>query len=154
MTAGEANASLLTVDGSSLRDQIVVHDFTLTSNLTLTISSASAGNVPPVRVTGLVTLNGTLTINAIGAPFPVGRTYILIENDGVEAIIGTFVGLPEGMIFEAGGQLFRISYAGGTGNDVVLTAVDATTIPTLDGLSLLVLGGLLGVAAVLALKPH
>lgn len=152
MTAAAGNASPLTVDGKSLGDQIYVHDLTINTNLTLTISSASAGDVAPVRVGGLVTLNGTLTINAIGAPFPLGRTYILIENDGVEAIIGTFTGLPEGTIFEAGGQLFRISYVGGTGNDVVLTAVAATPIPTLEGLALLVLAGLLGVAAVVALK--
>ena len=152
MIAGAANASALSVDGNFLRDQVVAHDFTVNTNLTLTISSASAGNVAPIQVTGLVTLNGTLTINAVGAPFPLGRTYILIDNDGVEGIIGTFAGLPEGTIFDAGGQLFRISYAGGTGNDVVLTAVAATTIPTLERLPLLVLAGLLGAAALLALK--
>src|SRR5687768_12282763 len=91
MTATVANASPLSVDGNSLGDQIDVHDLTINTNLSLTISSASPGNVAPVRVGGLVTLNGTLTINAIGAPFPLGRTYLLIENDGVEAIIGTFV---------------------------------------------------------------
>ena len=34
---------------------------------------------------------------------------------------GTFAGLPQGATFLAGGQLFAISYIGGTGNDIVVT---------------------------------
>ena len=43
------------------------------------------------------------------------------------AITGTFAGLPEGAEFYEDGQWWRISYTGGTGNDVVLTRIAATT---------------------------
>jgi len=38
-------------------------------------------------------------------------------------LVGTFDGLPEGARFTSGGQTFAISYLGGSGNDVVLTAL-------------------------------
>jgi hypothetical protein len=34
-----------------------------------------------------------------------------------------FAGLPEGATVTSGGDTFRISYTGGTGNDVVLTTL-------------------------------
>jgi hypothetical protein len=38
------------------------------------------------------------------------------------ALTGTFVGAPEGTVFPSSdGKLFRITYQGGTGNDVVVT---------------------------------
>ena len=64
--------------------------------------------------------------------------FVLINNDGSDAVVGTFNGLAEGQIIALGvpntgtpppnqlpGQLFQISYVGGTGNDVVLTASPA-----------------------------
>ncbi|HVE71479.1 MAG TPA: hypothetical protein VNI54_08945 [Thermoanaerobaculia bacterium] len=73
-----------------------------------------------------VTLNGAkLSVVAV-APFPGCMQRTIIGNDGTDAIIGTFDGLPEGSTFTtASGQQFRIAYAGGTGNDVTITAVDA-----------------------------
>lgn len=59
---------------------------------------------------------------------PPGSTYTIIDNDGTDAVSGTFAGLPEGAPVTSPGtdsgdvQWFTISYAGGTGNDVVLTA--------------------------------
>jgi hypothetical protein len=53
----------------------------------------------------------------------VGTIYTLIANDGTDAVVGTFAGLPEGKIFTANGQLWQISYVGGDGNDVTLQAV-------------------------------
>src|SRR5439155_19769296 len=54
------------------------------------------------------------------------------DNDGTDAVAGTFTGLPEGAVLVAGGQTFTVSYAGGTGNDVVMTrapvAVQSVTI--------------------------
>ncbi|MDY3554378.1 Calx-beta domain-containing protein [Gemmata sp. JC717] len=50
-----------------------------------------------------------------------GHQHILIANDGADAVVGTFAGLPEGASFTAGGVTFTISYVGGTGNDVVVT---------------------------------
>jgi len=58
----------------------------------------------------------------------VGQSFTLIDNTGTNPISGTFAGLPEGSLFANNKQLFRISYAGGTGNDVVITAVESPTI--------------------------
>src|SRR5206468_140321 len=71
---------------------------------------------------GGVGLRGTLNVSLIGGFVPnVGDTFTVIANDGADAVVGTFTGLAEGSTFIASGKLFRISYAGGTGNDVVLT---------------------------------
>jgi autotransporter-associated beta strand protein len=64
----------------------------------------------------------TLTVIPNFATTPtIGQTFTIINNDGAEAITGTFNGLPNGSQFNAGGYFFRINYDGGTGNDVVLT---------------------------------
>ena len=55
----------------------------------------------------------------------VGTAFTIIANDGGDAVAGTFAGLAEGATFQSGAALFSISYAGGDGNDVVLTAVEA-----------------------------
>src|SRR5436190_10056712 len=46
-------------------------------------------------------------------------SFTIIQNDTALPIQGTFDGLPEGAIIDAGGlgTLFRISYVGGDGND-------------------------------------
>jgi hypothetical protein len=53
----------------------------------------------------------------------VGASFLVLDNDGSDPIAGTFAGLPEGKTFAVGGKYLKISYVGGTGNDVVLTAV-------------------------------
>jgi autotransporter-associated beta strand protein len=52
-----------------------------------------------------------------------GQTFTIINNEDNDAVIGTFAGLPEGMTFAIGPVVFQISYVGGDGNDVVLTAI-------------------------------
>jgi autotransporter-associated beta strand protein len=49
---------------------------------------------------------------------------MLINNDNADAVGNTFDGLPEGAIFSVGDQDFRITYAGGDGNDVVITPTE------------------------------
>src|SRR5262249_7590341 len=57
-------------------------------------------------------------------PVSVGDELVLIQNDGGDAITGTFTGLAEGSVISAGGYSFVISYVGGTGNDVSLTVTN------------------------------
>jgi hypothetical protein len=73
-------------------------------------------------VTGAVALGGALQLTSTST-FTVGQTVTLIDNDGTDAVTGAFANLPQGATVSAGGQLFTISYNGGTGNDVVLTRV-------------------------------
>ncbi len=95
------------------------------SDSTFEIAATPAVSVSKLSVTGTVTVGGaTLAMNvASGTSFTPGSTYTIIDNDGNDPVVGTFGGLAEGATFAASGYTFRISYVGGTGNDVVLTAL-------------------------------
>ena len=72
-----------------------------------------------LKVTGAVNLgsaNLVLVGNIVSTYVPI----VLIDNDGVDPIVGTFNGYSEGSPVTVNGQIFFISYVGGTGNDVVL----------------------------------
>jgi hypothetical protein len=79
-----------------------------------------------IDVTGTVTLNGaSLGIVVEGGVPTIGQSFTIIKNDGTDPVSGTFAGSPEGAI--VGSSHLRISYVGGDGNDVVLTALYDTT---------------------------
>lgn len=94
------------------------------STATMEIDGTTAGTEhDQIAVTGTVTIsNATLTV-VLGYTPSVGHSYVLIANDGADAVTGTFAGLSEGASLTAGGYSFQISYAGGTGNDVVMTVI-------------------------------
>ena len=56
----------------------------------------------------------------------IGDTFTIINNDGSDAVTGTFDGLAQGATITDGNVTFTISYTGGNGNDVVLTTTDVT----------------------------
>jgi len=60
-----------------------------------------------------------------------GDTFMIINNQqpASQLVNGTFAGLAEGAQFTVSGIVFSISYIGGDGNDVVLTALNAGTDP-------------------------
>jgi hypothetical protein len=82
-----------------------------------------------IAVIGTVTLNApALVLPPASAPAP-GNSFVIIDNDGVDPVVGTFSGQPEGSAITAsGGRAFRVTYVGGTGNDVVLIALATTTV--------------------------
>lgn len=117
------------------------------------------GPVPPafskVTVTGTVTLGGaTFSLSGTGVGVVAGNTFTIIDNDGIDPVTGTFAGLPQGAVIPGGpaGLSYIVSYVGGTGNDVVLTAIAPGTIPALDPRALIALAFVLGMIAVLALR--
>ena len=82
-----------------------------------------------------------------------GNTFTLVENDGTDAIVGTFSGLPEGATFAWPGSSLlnaRISYIGGDGNDAVLTLISALTVTNTANSGV---GSLRGVVAYALAKP-
>lgn len=103
--------------------------FTANGNYVVKIGGIApgAGGHDQLNVTEAVVLN-----NARLVPLPwdnfrsaIGDSFIILKNDGTDAIQGTFLNAPEGAVF--GGALntaFRISYRGGDGNDVVITRVN------------------------------
>jgi len=88
------------------------------------IGGGAAGQFDALAVTGAVNLtNGGVFAVPTGAVPAVGSVLTVIANDGADAVVGTFAGLPEGATFQdAGGNPYTISYVGGDGNDVTLTA--------------------------------
>jgi hypothetical protein len=77
-----------------------------------------------LNVTGAVNLTGaSLTLFGTFNAAP-GDTFILVNNDGSDAITGTFTGLSEGAVVSSGlSGSYQITYRGGDGNDVAITAV-------------------------------
>jgi len=58
-----------------------------------------------------------------------GDKFTIIDNRSSTAVQGTFDGLAEGAQFSVSGVTFSISYVGGDGNDVVLTALNTGSDP-------------------------
>ncbi len=85
------------------------------------LNGATAGSgYDQLNVTGSVNLGGATLSGTVGFSPALGASFTIINNDGADAVIGTFAGLPEGATVVLGGQSFKISYVGGSGNDVVL----------------------------------
>ena len=86
-----------------------------------------------LKVEGSVNLSG-LDLVLSGSHVPtLGQSFVIVNNDGSDAIQGTFNGLPEGATIASflGSQLnARISYSGGDGNDAVLTVIASVELPT------------------------
>jgi CSLREA domain-containing protein len=104
--------------------------FDSSSTFAVEINGTAAGSgYDQLNVTGTVSLSDAI-LGRTGSHNPSeGDQFIIINNDGSEAINGTFNGLPEGTIipnFLASGFGAQITYAGGlNSNDVVLTVVAA-----------------------------
>jgi len=74
-----------------------------------------------LHVQGTAALNDAiLTIQSIDFTLTGGEQFVIIDNDGTDPINGTFSGLPERASVSVGTNQFKITYIGGTGNDVVL----------------------------------
>ena len=78
-----------------------------------------------------VNLNGgSLDLTYLeGGVIKKGDTFTIIDNKGSISVQGTFKDLPEGAEITAGGVTFKISYVGGDGNDIVLTALNDWNVP-------------------------
>ena len=77
-------------------------------------------------VTGSVAIDPSAALNLGAAPgtvLPHGSKLLLIDNDASDAIGGQFAGAPTGSVLStAAGVPLAVSYAGGDGNDLGLTA--------------------------------
>jgi autotransporter-associated beta strand protein len=106
-----------------LTSQSIVLSAGLTFGVTVNGTAPGTG-YSQLIVHGGVDLGGAqLALAVIPGAVPGGSAdLVLIDNDGTDPVVGTFAGLAEGAIVTApSGATFRISYVGGTGNDVTLT---------------------------------
>ena len=101
------------------------------SNLLFTLNGPVAGTqFDQIIATNSVTINNANLVLTVGFTPIAGTTFEIINNEGSGAVSGTgFLGLPEASMFAVSGDLFQISYVGGTGNDVVLTAEGPANVP-------------------------
>jgi hypothetical protein len=102
------------------------------SNLIAEVNGSTPGTGhDQVNVTGTVDVTGANLITSGTITSVPSQTVVLINNDGVDAVTGTFNGLPESTIVTINGVEFVLSYVGGDGNDVTL--LEAQTLIHLDG---------------------
>jgi len=100
-------------------------DFTVELNGTTPDSGYDQLNVRGTVSLGSATLHVTPNFSPADAPSN-GDIFTIINNDGAEAISGTFNGLANGAVFTAGGLQFRINYSDIFINDVFLTLTNVS----------------------------
>jgi autotransporter-associated beta strand protein len=116
-----------TVKGSLTNDGVVAGGVTVSGGYTQSAKGALVLGGSPLKVTGPVRLSGALDVAAAGTD--PARTITVLDNKGGARIVGAFKGLKEGTRLELADTTYRITYRGGDGNDVVLTAVTASASP-------------------------
>ena len=125
VTQGAISAGTLTAPTGTLNTGSL--NFTANGAYAVKIGGTAAGSYDRLNVTGTVSLN-----NARLAPIPwnnfrpaIGDSFTIVQNDGADAVSGTFLNAPEGSIFAGAlNSAFRITYTGGDGNDIVITRVN------------------------------
>src|ERR1700752_1990407 len=74
-----------------------------------------------LNVTGSVNLGTSTNLELVPSFVPsAGSTFIIINNDGTDPVVGAFLNHPEASVFGVNGGTFFITYKGGDGNDVVV----------------------------------
>ncbi|MFC7411318.1 DUF4347 domain-containing protein [Hydrogenophaga atypica] len=92
--------------------------------LVMQLNGATAGSgFDQLVVNGAVDLSGATLSTTLGFSPSGSDSFRLIDNDGADAVVGTFAGIAQNGTITVNGQTFTVSYQGGDGNDVVLTRV-------------------------------
>lgn len=82
-----------------------------------------------LNVTGAISLNNAFLTVTPGQFLALNNVFTIINNNGTDAISNTFLNQPQNSTFSVGNYTFRISYTGGTGNDVTLTVTSIVSPP-------------------------
>lgn len=97
-----------------------------------TAGAGVSGGHDRLDVTGTVSLGGANLDVSLNYVPTSGDSFVIINNDGSDAVTGTFmvggVAIPNLGVFAVGSSYFRVNYAGGDGNDVVLTETTAANL--------------------------
>ena len=110
------------------------------SNLSIVINGTTLGNgtsstYTQLKITGEVDLSG-VNLLLTGTYVPVGgNTFTILDNDGSDAIVGTFTGLSEGATifnFRGSGLTATLSYMGGSDNNDVVITVNAPIVVSIN----------------------
>jgi hypothetical protein len=84
--------------------------------------TAVAGKVTAFGVTINSNVSFTFVDSGTGT-LPVGTVFTLINNTSGSPIAGQFSNLANGLLLTSNGNTFKVSYTGGTGNDLTLKVV-------------------------------
>jgi autotransporter-associated beta strand protein len=105
--------------------RLVVHG---TVNLSGQLFAHANFTVRPTGLYRIIDNDGTDPVVGTFLNLPEGDVLRYIDNDATDPVVGTFAGLPEGAIVPDLSQPvpLRISYHGGDGNDVVLVGASQT----------------------------
>lgn len=108
-----------TVSGAVTNDGTVTTGLTVNGPYTQSPKGSLVLRSKQLTVTGRVRLAGDLDVSS--APQDVPEITVL-DHRGRARTSGTFTGLKEGARLKPAGTAYRLTYRGGDGNDVVLTA--------------------------------
>lgn len=131
VTVSSGSLSIATSSFDSAARTLNTGNLRMGGVLTIKVIQVSTGvTFDRINVTGTVDLTGSALVvepSAVLAPV-IGQPLTVVDNDGADPIVGTFAGLPEGSTVTTASAIgqrwqFRVSYLGGTGNDVTLTAL-------------------------------
>lgn len=135
---GASAAGLLTINGDYTQSP--------TSTLNIELGGTTVGTqFDRLVVNGTATLGGKLELSLINGFVPAPsqlEVFRILDNDAADAINGIFAGKPELYLIMVDGTQVRITYVGGTGNDIVLSVPTPDIIVnsvTTNGLSTLTL---------------
>jgi autotransporter-associated beta strand protein len=135
---GTGRVGAITGSGGSIRPGASLPGILNSGNVTLNpttsviidLNGPIAGtDYRQLNISGTVSLGGGVLDSSANFQSTVGQNFTIINNDGNDAVVGTFAGLAEGATLLLGGLPFVISYQGGTGNDVVITRVSSQAPP-------------------------
>ncbi|MES2791362.1 MAG: Ig-like domain-containing protein [Planctomycetota bacterium] len=123
----QSGASPNVISPTNLNTDVIATTTTLAGPLSLELNGDSAANeYSQLTVEGGINLNGVQLVLSGSYIPPEDTPFVIVDNDGNDAIVGTFMGLSEGAIVTLNGRNLQLSYSGGTdSNDVVLTTLNA-----------------------------
>ncbi|MGW7259057.1 autotransporter [Streptomyces sp. NPDC054834] len=112
-----------TVRGSVTNDGVVAGGLTVTGDYSQRAKGELVLRGRPLKVAGRLRLDGSFDMSAAGGgPAP---EITVVDHQGASRTVGAFDGLREGAEVKLADTVYRITYRGGDGNDVVLTAVES-----------------------------
>ncbi len=130
---GEFNVYGVVSPGNNSISKITARTFALMESSVYKMKILNKDHYDQIDVSyGAGLANGRLDLTYLeGGVIKKGDTFTIINNRGTSPIDGSamFKDLPEGAEITVDGAIFKISYVGGDGNDVVLTALNDSVAP-------------------------
>lgn len=132
ITGGEFNVYGVVSLGNNSPSKNTMRFFVLQDPGVYKVKILNKDHYDQIVAEGVGLVNGRLDLTYLeGGVIKKGDTFTIIDNKGPHPIEGSamFKDLPEGAEVTVGGAIFKISYVGGDGNDVVLTALNDSVAP-------------------------